>query len=97
MGSLKGKAGAASADAKTKIDADITALQSDVKAAEIKLSETRRAMAVRWREFEADVSAATARLRKSTEKALGCGRRAPDDPAAQCLGTDRRRRVDGGG
>ena len=39
-------AGAAVAGAKTKIDADITALQSDV-------------------------SAATARLRKSTEKALG--------------------------
>jgi sporulation protein YlmC with PRC-barrel domain len=55
--------------AKAKIDADITALQLDVKAAEAKLSAMKKAGAVRWREFEADVSAATARLRKSIEKA----------------------------
>jgi hypothetical protein len=46
-------------------------LQSDVKSAEAKLSEMRQATAIRWKEFTADVSAATARLRKSTEKALG--------------------------
>lgn len=68
---LEKKAGAAASDAKTKIDVDITALQADVKSAEAKLSEMRQATAVRWKEFEADVSAATARLRKSTEKALG--------------------------
>ena len=56
--------------AKAKIDADITALKLDVKAAEAKLSAIgKKAGAVRWREFEADVSAATARLRKSIEKA----------------------------
>jgi len=71
VASLEKKAGAAAADAKAKIDVDITALQSDLKSAEAKLSEMRQATAVRWREFEADVSAATARLRKSTEKALG--------------------------
>jgi len=71
VASLERKAGAAVADAKVKIDADITALQSDVKSAETKLAEMRQASAVRWKEFEADVSAATARLRKSTEKALG--------------------------
>jgi sporulation protein YlmC with PRC-barrel domain len=69
VANLEKKAGAAAADAKAKIDADITALQLDVKAAEAKLSEMKKAGAVRWREFEADVSAATARLRKSIEKA----------------------------
>ena len=71
MASLEKKAGAAAAEAKARIDVDITALQSDLKSAEAKLSEMRQATTVRWREFEADVSAATARLRKSTEKALG--------------------------
>ncbi len=71
VASLEKKAGAAAADAKTKIDADLTALQSDVKSVEAKLAEMKQATAVRWKEFEADVSAATARLRKSTEKALG--------------------------
>jgi len=71
VASLERKAGAAVAGTKTKIDADITALQSDVKSAETKLSAMKQATAARWKEFEADVSAATARLRKSTEKALG--------------------------
>jgi hypothetical protein len=71
MASLEKKAGAAAADAKAKIDVDITALQSDLKSAETQLTEMKQATAVRWREFEADVSAATARVRKSTEKALG--------------------------
>ena len=71
VASLERKAGAAVAGAKTKIDADITALQLDVKSAEAKLSEMKQVTAVRWKEFEADVSAATARLRKATEKALG--------------------------
>jgi sporulation protein YlmC with PRC-barrel domain len=71
VASLEKKAGAAAADAKAKFDVDITALQSDVKSAEAKLSEMKQATAIRWKEFEANVSAATARLRKSTEKALG--------------------------
>ena len=71
VGNLEKKASAAAADAKTQIDADITALQGDVKSAEAKLAEMKHATAVRWKEFEADVSAATARLRKSTEKASG--------------------------
>ena len=71
VASLERKAGAAVAGAKTKIDADITALQSDVKSAETKLSAMKQATAVRWKEFETDVSAATARLRKSIEKATG--------------------------
>ncbi len=71
VASLERKAGAAVAGTKTKIDADITALQMDVKSAEAKLSEMKQATAMRWKEFEADVGAATARLRKSTDKALG--------------------------
>jgi hypothetical protein len=46
-------------------------LQGDVKAAEAKLTEMKQATAARWREFEAGVSAAMARLRKSIEKATG--------------------------
>lgn len=69
IASLEAKAGAAAADAKTKIGADIAELQSDVKSAEARLSEMNKAGAVRWREFEASVSAATTRLRKSTAKA----------------------------
>ena len=71
VANLEQKAGAATAEAKTRIDADITALQSDVKSAESKLADMKHATAVRWRDFEADVSAATARLRKSTGKAVG--------------------------
>lgn len=65
---LEKKASGASADSKARIEVDINALQSDVKSAEAKLSAMKRASVVRWREFEADVSAATARLRKSMEK-----------------------------
>jgi PRC-barrel domain len=71
VANLERKAGTAVAGAKTKIDADIAALQLDVRSAESKLSALKQATAVRWKEFEAEVSAATARLRKSTEKALG--------------------------
>ncbi len=71
VASLEKKAGASGADAKARIDLDITALQMDVKAAEARLSTMKRAGAARWREFETDVSAATGRLRKSTEKAMG--------------------------
>ncbi len=71
VASLEKKSAAAAADVKTRIDADIAALQSDLKSAEAKLADIRQATAVRWKEFEADVSATTARLRKSTAKALG--------------------------
>ncbi|OQW86485.1 MAG: photosystem reaction center protein H [Rhodoferax ferrireducens] len=68
---LQTKAGAASAEAKAKIDLDISALQMDVKSAEAKLSELNQAAANRWKEFEASVNAATARLRKSIEGTKG--------------------------
>lgn len=68
---LETNAGAATADAKAKIDLQITALQVDVKSAEAKLTELNQAAANRWKEFEASVSAATARLRKSIDNAKG--------------------------
>lgn len=68
---LEKKAGVATADAKSRIDGQITAVQGDVKSAETKLTEMKQATAVRWKEFESGVSAATARLRKSIETATG--------------------------
>jgi sporulation protein YlmC with PRC-barrel domain len=62
---LEKKAGNAATDAKAKINTEVTALKADVKSA----GEMRRATALRWREFEVDVNAATARLRKSIETA----------------------------
>jgi sporulation protein YlmC with PRC-barrel domain len=71
LADLEKKAGAAATDAKAKIDLQVSALQTDVKAAEAKLTEMKEATVVRWKEFEAGVSAATARLRKSIETATG--------------------------
>ncbi len=68
---LEKKAGTAAADAKAKINLEITALQADVKSAEGKLGEMKQATSARWKEFEADVNAATARLRKSLETTAG--------------------------
>jgi sporulation protein YlmC with PRC-barrel domain len=66
---LEKKAGAASAEAKVKIEQDLTTLRADVKSAEASLSQMTHAAATRWKEFEADVSASTARLRESVDKA----------------------------
>jgi hypothetical protein len=68
---LEKKSGTAAADAKARIDQQITALQVDVKSAETKLTEMKQATAVRWKDFEAGVSAATAHLRKSIDTATG--------------------------
>lgn len=68
---LEKKANEATAEAKVKINSDIAALQSDVKSAEGKLTDMKHATSVRWKEFESDVNAAIARLRKSTDKATG--------------------------
>jgi sporulation protein YlmC with PRC-barrel domain len=64
---LEKKADTASADAKVKIDARSAALRVDVKSAETKLGEMKQASANRWKEFEASVAAATARLRKAVD------------------------------
>lgn len=71
LAELETKAGAATAEAKAKIDLDIAALQMDVKSAQDKLSELNQAAANRWKEFQASVNAATARLRKSIDGTQG--------------------------
>ena len=58
---LEKKAGTAETQAKAKIDVHVTALRVDVKSAEAKLTEMKQAAAARLKEFEACVSAATAR------------------------------------
>jgi sporulation protein YlmC with PRC-barrel domain len=65
------KAGEATAEARTRMDAQIATLQADLKTAEAKLGDLRRASAKGWKQFENDVSAAMARLRKSAEAAVG--------------------------
>ena len=69
MASLEQQAGAVAADAKAGIAVDMAALASDLESAETRLAELKAAGLARWKQFEAEVSAATARLRTSTEKA----------------------------
>ena len=69
LAELQKSATTASGDAKAKLDQQIVGLQLDLKSAEAKLTDMKRAGAKRWKEFEADVSAATARLRKWLEPA----------------------------
>lgn len=63
------KSATAAADAKAKLEAQIAALQNDLKSTEAKLAEMKSANVTRWREFEAGVTAATARLRKMMNEA----------------------------
>ena len=55
----------------TLVDLHIAAVQIDVKEAEAKLPEMNKATALRWNEFEASVSAATVRVRRSLDAAKG--------------------------
>ena len=71
LSDLEGKAVAASTDARSTLDKQAGLLQKDVTVAEGKLSEMKNASAKRWKEFEADVSAATLRLRKWLNTATG--------------------------
>jgi len=62
---LEKKLATATADAKVRLNEQIAALKEQVQAVETKLTELKNASARRWHEFEAAVSAATARLRDS--------------------------------
>jgi sporulation protein YlmC with PRC-barrel domain len=64
---LEKKAGNAAADGKAKISLEMTELKADLSSAEVKVSEMKRATVSRWREFEGDVNAATAKLRKKID------------------------------
>lgn len=68
---LEKRAGAATTEAKAKMDLQLAALRGDLKSAETKLTEMKKATAARWKEFETGVSTATARLRKSIDTATG--------------------------
>lgn len=68
---LEKQAGAAATDVKAKIDLQIVTVKAEVKAADARLDEMKQAAAVRWKEFEAGVSAATARVRKAVDVAAG--------------------------
>jgi sporulation protein YlmC with PRC-barrel domain len=68
---LEKKASAATAGAQVQMASDLAALQLDLKSTEARLTELKQETAQRWRTFEAEVSAATSRLRKSTDKANG--------------------------
>jgi sporulation protein YlmC with PRC-barrel domain len=61
---LQARSAQSTAEAKARLDLQITGLQLDLKATESKLTEMQRASATRWKEFESDLNAATARLRK---------------------------------
>ena len=70
LATLRTKAAAAKSDAKEKMDKHIATLQQDLKAAEDKLAEMKRAGAKKWKSFEAGVSSATDRMRKSLAAAI---------------------------
>lgn len=61
---LQARSAQSTAEAKARLDLQITGLQLDLKATESKLAEMQRASATLWKEFESDLNAATARLRK---------------------------------
>jgi sporulation protein YlmC with PRC-barrel domain len=62
---IEKKAAAASADAKAKLQQQITELKKLLKTAEEKLGELKRATAGHWKELERDVNAAVSRLREA--------------------------------
>ena len=65
LAALDKQGSAATADAKVKLDAQMVALKRDLVAAEAKLADLRKAGAAKWTAFEAEVSAATQKLRKT--------------------------------
>lgn len=67
MTELRGKASTATAEAKARFDAQIVRLQGDVKMVEDKVGQMKKAGVKQWKSFEASVTAATDRLRKSLD------------------------------
>ena len=62
---LQKKAAEASADVKTKLDAQVAELKVDLKAAEDKLTELKNATVKKWKAMESSVSASMVRVRKA--------------------------------
>jgi len=71
MAEAEKKAASAMGDAKAKLDQQITVAHQDMKAAEDKLGEMKRADEKKWKEFEADVAKAIARVKLSIDRAVG--------------------------
>ncbi|MBC7377716.1 MAG: PRC-barrel domain-containing protein [Burkholderiaceae bacterium] len=68
---LEIKSSAAAADAKARLDTQVAALKADVKSADARLDQMKKATAQDWKKFMAAVNTATARLRKSIETPAG--------------------------
>ncbi|MEO7642622.1 MAG: PRC-barrel domain-containing protein [Ramlibacter sp.] len=68
---VRKRAGTAASEVKVKLDAQVTALDADVKSAEVKLGDMKRAGANEWRKFEGEVRSAMIRMNKSFESAKG--------------------------
>ena len=66
---LQQRAVGATEEGKAIMNRDIAQLQVDLKNAQDKMDDMKRAGTARWREFESDVKAATARLRRALEAA----------------------------
>lgn len=71
LAELEKKSAEATAAAKAQIDVQIEGLKRDLKSAEDGLARLKAASIKKWHEFEGDVSAATSRLRKSIDSAVG--------------------------
>ena len=71
IAALEKKASTEAGDVKAELDQQVAAVKLDLKAAEDKLAAMNRAGASHWKEFEADVSAAVARLKTSLGKKAG--------------------------
>jgi sporulation protein YlmC with PRC-barrel domain len=65
LAELEKKTAEATADAKTTLQAQGTALKADLKSAEGKLTELKTATVKNWKAMEASVSASIARVRKA--------------------------------
>lgn len=71
LGELQEKAGAAATGTRAKLEAHVTALDADVKSAESKLSDMKRAGASQWRKFEGEVRSAMTRMHRTIDSAKG--------------------------
>ena len=67
---LQQKTSTAVAEGKVKIEQQVAAIQADLKPTEDQLAKMKRAGEARWKEFEAELAADTAKLRKTVEAAV---------------------------
>ncbi len=68
---LERKSSSATAEARLRIAQQSADVQADVQAVEARLSDMKKAGAMRWKSFETGVSDATVRLRRSIDAATG--------------------------